>query len=296
MSAPLAVVIVNYNSGRHLGRCLRSIQDHLTDAPWQCAVIDNASGDSSERAAEGFAPRVTVRRNEANLGFARAANQGIAATSGELVLLLNPDCCLLPGAAEALSAELHRYASCAVVGPRVLNRDGSVQASARGDPTMVTGLFGRSSLLTHVFPGSAPVRKDLRVHLAPAAGDGSVEVDWVSGACMLARREALATVGGFDERYFLYWEDADLCRRLRMRGYSVRYAPRAQVIHEAAGSTNPTPREAIRAFHRSAYTYYATHVATSPWQPTRSLAWLLLEIRCAWKLLATPSDRAGDGG
>jgi GT2 family glycosyltransferase len=285
MRGAVSVVIVNYNSGRHLARCLQSLKDHLPENAWDCCVVDNASSDGSERVASQFGSRVRLQRNDRNAGFARAANQGIAATSGELVLILNPDCGLMAEAICVLTGELQLHPTCALVGPRVLNPDGSIQASARGDPTMVTGLFGRSTLLTRVFPASRAARNNLRVHLPPEPGTRSVEVDWVSGACMLARRDALQAVGGFDERYFLYWEDADLCRRLRMDGYSVRYVPDARVMHEGGGSSNPSPSVAVRAFHQSAYTYYVTHVASGRWHPQRWLAWLILRLRCSIKLL-----------
>jgi GT2 family glycosyltransferase len=108
-------------------------------------------------------------------------------------------------------------------------------------------------------------------------------VDWISGACMLARREALAAVGGFDERYFLYWEDADLCRRLRAAGWTARYVPHAVVVHRVGGSSQSVRRLAIRAFHQSAYRYYVTHVVPQWWHPGRVVAWTLLSARSAVK-------------
>jgi GT2 family glycosyltransferase len=116
------------------------------------------------------------------------------------------------------------------------------------------------------------------------SGRPSVVVDWLSGACMLARRDALDKVKGFDERYFLYWEDADLCRRLRDAGYHVRYVPGATAIHRVGHSSSSVRASAIRAFHESAYLYYVTHVASGRLQPRRLLARTLLSVRCAWQL------------
>jgi GT2 family glycosyltransferase len=112
-------------------------------------------------------------------------------------------------------------------------------------------------------------------------------VDWLSGACVLARREALAAEGGFDERYFLYWEDADLCRRLRTRGYEVRYVPAASAVHRVGHSSRTARAPSVRAFHESAYLYYATHVAPGALNPKRLLARALLALRCWWLLRAT---------
>jgi GT2 family glycosyltransferase len=281
MSFTGSVIIVSFNSGEHLADCLKSVVAYAPEA--RVVVIDNASIDGSTRAAETRPDRVTLHRNETNLGFARGVNQGLALESADLVLVLNPDCCLLPGAVELLAAELAKHPECAIAGPQVLNDDGSVQGSARGDPTLLTGLFGRSTLLTRLFPDSPLARRNVRTDARPITGTDSMEVDWVSGACMLARLEALKGVGGFDERYFLYWEDADVCRRLRHRGYSIRYVPASHVVHTGGRSSRSARTLATRAFHRSAYTYYSTHVART--RPARAFAWLLLTLRCQWKLL-----------
>jgi GT2 family glycosyltransferase len=101
---------------------------------------------------------------------------------------------------------------------------------------------------------------------------------------MLARRDALAAVGGFDERYFMYWEDADLCRRLRERGFSIKYVPGASAVHRVGHSSRTARRQSLRAFHDSAYLYYTTHVARGPFDPKRWIARVLLTVRCWWKL------------
>ena len=118
----------------------------------------------------------------------------------------------------------------------------------------------------------------------------SLTVDWLSGACMLARTDGLRAAGGFDERYFLYWEDADLCRRLRAGGHHVRYVPAATAIHRVGQSSRTARTFAIRAFHRSAYLYYATHVAPAPLNPKRALARAILNTRC-WLQVVTNGFR-----
>jgi GT2 family glycosyltransferase len=119
--------------------------------------------------------------------------------------------------------------------------------------------------------------------IASAGASGAV-VDWVSGACMLVRRRAFDAVHGFDERYFLYWEDADLCRRLRAHGFTIRYAPGATVVHRVGRSSRSVRSTALRAFHQSAYLYYATHVAPRRFDPRRFAARALLAGRCWWLL------------
>jgi GT2 family glycosyltransferase len=281
VSAPqVSAILVNYNAGRELALALQSIADDLGSRPWEAVVVDNASSDGSAETAAAFAPHARVVQNRENVGFARGVNQGLGATSAPTVLIMNPDCRLAQGATDTLSGELERNERVALVGPRILNPDGSVQGSARGDPDMLTGLFGRSTALRRALPNLAVSKRNV---IADDAGDGSIEVDWVSGACMLARRSALERVNGFDERYFLYWEDADLCRRLRGKGYQIHYVPAATAIHRVGHSSRDGRSSAIRAFHESAYLYYSTHVAPTA-SPKRLAAKMLLAARCWLKL------------
>jgi GT2 family glycosyltransferase len=277
-------IVVNFNGAAHLKRCLDALAASLDGLSWDAVVVDNASTDGSPASAEAFGFPVTLHRQETNRGFAAAANAGVARTSREYALILNPDAMLAPDAARVLMAELEAHPECALAGPRLFEPDGRVQGSARGDPDMLTGLFGRATLLTRFFPNHPIARRNVARDI-DGQGPG-VEVDWVSGACMLARRTALEAVGGFDERFFLYWEDADLCRRLRDRGFTVRYVPRATGTHETGGSSRDVQPLAIRAFHASAFTYYATHVAPGRFSPSRAIARLLLRLRCGWKLAA----------
>ena len=283
----VAVIIVNYNAGDDLRLALKSVATECAGLDWQGVVVDNASSDGSASSVAAFSPRVSLLRNDVIAGFSRAANQASAASSAPLLLLLNPDCQLRPGALSALRAVLDAEPACAVAGPRILDPDGEVQGSARGDPDMLTGMFGRTGELRRLLPFLPAARRNVVVDEAIASGETSRVVDWVSGACMLIRRAALERVGGFDERYFLYWEDADVCRRLRQRGYQIRYVPGAVATH-AVGRSSRTARESsIRAFHESAYRYYATHVAPAALDPRRPLARGLLAVRCWQRLRST---------
>src|SRR6266850_671535 len=287
-SAPMfAAVLVNYNAGPELERALRSIADEMAGQLWEGVVVDNASTDDSVSAVARFGANVRLARNAENVGFARGVNQGLAATTAPYVLIMNPDCRLMAGAIGILRAVLDANAECAIAGPRILNPDGSVQGSARGDPDMLTGLFGRTTTLRRLVPFLPVARRNIVVDEAIRGGDESVVVDWLSGACMLARRDALHAVQGFDERFFLYWEDADLCRRLRARGYHVRYVPGATAIHRVGQSSRTARAFAIRAFHESAYVYYVTHVARARLNPKRAMARAILHARCWYQLAAT---------
>jgi GT2 family glycosyltransferase len=261
MTPDVSAILVNYNAGPELRRALQSIADELAGRSWEAVVVDNASSDGSASIVDEFAGNARLLRNADNVGFARGVNQGVAASSSPILLIMNPDCRLMPGALATLRKVLLRRADCAIVGPCILDPDGTVQGSARGDPNMFTGLFGRSTLLRRALPGLAVSRRNVVTGEPDRSGMDSVVVDWLSGACMLARREAFTRVGGFDERYFLYWEDADLCRRLRAAGYHVRYVPSAAAVHRVGHSSRRARAAAIRAFHDSAYLYYITHVA-----------------------------------
>jgi N-acetylglucosaminyl-diphospho-decaprenol L-rhamnosyltransferase len=294
MQPDVTVVIVNYNSGGHLADCLRSLSAGLAGLDGEVVIVDNASTDGSEMAAENaVAPATETCVSEAevrlvrlptNTGFAAAANLGARTGKADRVLFMNPDCLVAPGFLDPLLGELDASPRCAGVAPSVLNQDGSPQGNARGDPTIMTGLFGRTTLLSRVFPSTRFARRNVIPPALPG-NHAAISVDWVSGACVLVRREAFDGVGGFDERYFLYWEDADLCRRLRNAGWSICVNRDARVVHVGARSSQTVRSLAIRAFHRSAYLYYVTHVAPSRWSVRRWLAAGLLSARCGIKLV-----------
>ena len=279
----IAIVVVNFNSSALAKRCLDSAAADLGARDWHAIVVDNASTDGGVEALAAL-PRTTVLRNPANAGFGAAVNQAAARSDAPLLWVLNPDCLVHAGAFAALTDTLGAHPDCAIAAPQLLNADGSVQASARGNPTAWTGLFGRNTLLTKVFPDAGVARRNLPARDLVASAVESAPVDWVMGAAMLIRRAMFDAVSGFDERYFLYWEDADLCRRLWQRGWSTRYVPRARVTHDGGVSARSESALATRAFHRSAYRYYATHVVTSPWHPMRWIAKAALAARASWRI------------
>ena len=227
---PLSVVIVNWNAGVALHDCLASL---FASKPWggdlEVLLVDNASTDGSQVRAVRDYPDVTLIQNGANLGFARAVNEGLRRARGELTLLLNPDVIVESTTVLTLVDFMVHHPSAAAVGPKLLNPDGTVQGSARRDPSPWTGLFGRSAPLTRLFPNN-PVRRRELPALAHE-GAGPLEVDWLSGACLVARRAAYDRVGLMDERFFLFWEDADWCLRFRGAGWKVYYLPTAIGMH-----------------------------------------------------------------
>jgi GT2 family glycosyltransferase len=241
-----SVVVVNYASWPLTVRCVRSL--YATGyTSFEVLVVDN---DRPEPPEIPYAVRVI--RNLENAGVARAWNQGISASTGETVVLINPDCIVGEGFFELMEAFFEENASAGMVGPRILDDDGTLQLSARREVSMISGLFGRTSLLTRLFPKSTLVESQF-----PAVTKSLVptQVDWVSGACMAVRRRVLEEIGPLDERFFMYFEDADLCRRARAAGWPVYYLPHIEVTHRAGGSTRSRPR-AVWRLHKSAFLYH----------------------------------------
>jgi N-acetylglucosaminyl-diphospho-decaprenol L-rhamnosyltransferase len=244
----VTAIVVNYNAADHLAACIESLVANRLSA---VIVVDNDSSDGSDRAARAAGARWVP--TGANLGYGRAANYGAAlpeARAARFLLVCNPDLRVGEGAVEALVASLRADPSLGVVGPRLLNGDGTLYPSARTFPNMVDaighGLFGM------IAPGNRFTR---RYRLLDWDHDEPARVDWISGACFLARREAWNAVGGFDPSYFMYMEDVDLCWRLGRAGWKVGYEPAAEVIHVQGVSTDRRPYRMLAAHHRSMWRF-----------------------------------------
>ncbi len=254
-AARVAVVIVNYQSYEELHGCLSSIDRACGSV--SVVVVDHASRrDAADLLSERF-PNVQLQRVAGNDGFAAGVNNGARASSSQFILLINPDCVLEPDAACRLVDWLESHPDVAVAGPRIRNADGTVQPSARRFPDLTTAVAGRSSWLTRVLPGNPMSRRNLPAR--DPADATPVQVDWVSGACMCVRRDAFDAVGGLDEGFFLYWEDADFCRRLEQKGWRTMYVPTAGAVHVGGRSSRHSADAALEAFHQSALRLYRKH-------------------------------------
>ena len=269
-----SVVIVNYASWPLTLRCLESL--HATGyEDLEVVIVDN-----DEPAPPEIPYLVRLIRNKENLGFARACNQGISASTGELVVLINPDTVVREDFFRRVEAFFDENPTVGAVGPRVLDPDGRLQLTARRELGVISGLLGRTSLLTRLFPESALVKNQFP---AVAERAGPTAVDWVAGACMIVRRRTLEEVGPMDGRFFMYFEDADLCRRAREAGWLVYYLPEVEVVHKSGGSSRSRPR-AILALHKSAFLYHRKHDAHGPLNLYSLLVLLGLSGRALAKL------------
>jgi len=271
----LDIIIVNYNSTDYLLRCLRSVYDTLNGLSVRVFVQDNASEDNVERVKLTF-PDVILSENTSNIGYSRAVNNAIKKGGAPYVVILNPDTRVTEGFFDCVLSYMDENKHTGILGPKVLNHDGSIQGSARSFPTPLTAFFGRSSLLSRLFPYNHITSRNVLTNISD--GSNPMEVDWVSGACMLVRREALKDVGLMDERFFMYWEDADWCRRMWENGWKVVYFPQASIIHHLGVSSKQCPFSSVLEFHKSAYRLFDKHNKPSPFLKPLIIAGLSLRV------------------
>jgi len=252
MSTPsVAVVIVSWNSRDDIAACLGSLAS--VSLPVQIVVVDNASTDGSAEAARAAAPQAQVIVAGANLGFARASNRGWRATEAPYVLFLNPDAQVTPGAVEAMHGILEARSDVGIVGPLTRNADGTPQVSFGPDLTPL-GEWRQRRLVRAV-----RARDPQALARLETATSCEAEPDWVSGSCLMARRTLLETLGGFDESFFLYEEDVDLCVRARQNGSRVVFTPRAGITHRLGRSMEQAGGRARLEYDRSHVYFYRKH-------------------------------------
>jgi N-acetylglucosaminyl-diphospho-decaprenol L-rhamnosyltransferase len=247
--ATISAVIVNFNAGPHLLDCVRSLKGEGVD---EIVVADNASTDGSTEAVMRAEPSVVVQRTGGNLGFGAGANRGAAHASGDVLLVMNPDTVVEPGMVKVLVEALDRDRGIGIIGPRVENPDNTLYPSARAFPALGDAIG--HAFLGFVWPANRFSRRYKMLDWDHATGR---DVDWVSGTAMMVRREAWDALGGFDEGYFMYVEDVDLCWRAWQAGWRVSYEPAARVVHAIGVSSDQTPYRMIAAHHRSLWRFSA---------------------------------------
>ncbi|MBI3795413.1 MAG: glycosyltransferase family 2 protein [Deltaproteobacteria bacterium] len=281
-SPQVSFVIVSFNTRELLRECLQTLEREAGDISYETFVVDNASGDESADMVEREFPHMKVIRSQINLGFAAANNQAFPLAQGRYVVLLNSDAFLHPHALPRVVAHMDANPRVGVGGARLIGREGSWQPSARMFPSLVNDILALSGLAAR-FPRSRFFGRMDRTWADVAV---SVEVDWVPGAFAIIRREVLEQVGYFDERFFLYYEEVDLCRRIKNAGYTVHYWADVVVVHLGGESSKTVKRLTISASGsqltlwrmRSALLYYYKHHGL--WG-----AWLAQKTETLWYVL-----------
>lgn len=273
----LVILIVSHNASRDLERCLESLTNRPPASPHKLIVIDNASSDDSAQVVRTRWPHVRLIELQANVGFARANNIGFRDSESELVLLLNSDTIIPPGAIDRLVAELRHLPDAAIVGPRLVDGRGTPELSFGRMIAPWAELKQKLILRLHEH-GFSPVSRWVRSETSrPHA------VDWVSGACLLVRRTDAEAAGLLDERYFMYCEDVDFCAAVRLLGRQVYFTPAASVVHLRGRSVAKAPAAAERAYRQSQLAFYQKH--RPGWVP-----WLRAYLRLRGKLPRSSAD------
>jgi len=253
----LSIIIVNYNTADMLVRCLRSIRSQLSSSS-EVIVVDNASQDNSLDIAEGSLSRLTVIANKRNLGFARANNQALKISKGRYIYFLNPDTELKEGVFDAMIEFMRSNPDVGLAGTRILNPDRSIQ----------------SSVERH-YPGE----RHSRGELSGLKGD----IAWVSGASMIARRSVMRELNGFDERFFLYGEDLDLCLAVRKAGWKIGYIPEAMVVHWGGMSErNTLPIDVWKKKFNAEILFYQKHYTYKTMRAIKRFA----IIQALWRIFS----------
>lgn len=259
MNPAVSISIVAYQSRELLRECLHSIQSNVRDLRLEIIVVDNGSDDGTVEMVSRHYPQVQLVRNDRNLGFARPNNQAIKASRGKYILLLNPDTIVLPNALEQLVEFAEAHPRVGIVGPKVLNRDGTMQLQCRRSFATPWDLFCYFSRLSQLFPRSRLFAR----YLVTYRDENEIHpVDAISGSCMLIRRTMMEEIGLLDEQFFAYQEDTDYSFRAHQAGWEVYYCPRAQIIHFAGrGGSRVDPFHSIVEWHRSYFRYYRKNLA-----------------------------------
>ena len=243
----LSIVIVSWNTRDLLAQCLQSVLGGIADLDYEIIVVDNASTDGSQAVVREQFPQVRLVENTENLGFAQANNQAIRISQGKYVLLLNSDTIVHAGALEAMVSFANHHPQAGIVGCKLLNADGSLQASWAQFPTLHSEFLGRNFRQRRRVEGAREV----------------YEVDWVGGACLLARRKAVDEVRLLDGDYFMYSEEVDWCYRMAKAGWKTYYLPEAEVTHLGGGSSRKSAGPMAVQLQRSKLRFFRKHYGPS---------------------------------
>ena len=283
-----SAIVVTYNSAGQITACLEALRN---EGGWQRIVVDNASQDDTVERAHKADPAASVLTNAKNIGFAAAANKGARLASGRILLFLNPDAIAQPGALDALSKELEQEGVGAVGGALSHSCDEVDRGfCVRRFPTMLS-MAAEILLLNRLWP-SNPLNRDYRCLDLDYAKPQ--QVDQPAGACLAVRREAWTSIGGFDERFFPLWfEDVDLCRRLRARNWKILYSPAGTFLHSGGHSANRLSIGERQVFwYRNLLRYWRKHESRAEVATLRAIITLGMGLRSFATLVGSGPENA----
>ena len=274
----LSICIVNWNTSDLLRECLRSIYEHAPTCELEVIVVDNASEDFDISEFQREFPKTIFIRNETNEGYARGNNQAIARTSGSYVLFLNPDTTVGEGALESLMRFMDEHPDAGAAGCKLIRPNGDIDRSCREFPTPM-GIAFEYLGLSGAFPRS---RLFGRYRMTWFDYDRTIEVDQPMASCLITRREVPDRVGVFDERFPIFCNDVDWCRRVKEAGWKVYFTPDAVVTHHGGASTKQAKRRMIEESHRALARYFEKYYRGPRNLPTRLMVragvWLNLRL------------------
>lgn len=252
----LSIIIVNYNTKELLKQTIQSVIDNTENISYEIIVVDNASVDGSVDMVNKDYPQVKVIENTENLGFSKANNKGIKIAYGRYIMLLNSDTYVLESCLESCISYIDKYEDIGALGCKLVLANGELDhACKRGFPTPEASLYYLLKL-DKLFP---KVKKFGQYKMSYVSEDDISEVDSLTGAFMIARREVIEKIGGLDESFFMYGEDIDWCYRIREAGYKIMYYPKVKTIHYKGQSSKKKRLKTIYEFHRAMYLFYKKH-------------------------------------
>ncbi len=274
--ARVSIIIVNWRTPRLLAACLDSLTQDPGHGEFEFVVVDNYSNDGSVEMLAMQYPFVSVIANSENLGFSKACNQAIPQSKGKFVLLLNPDTVVAKGAVSSLADFMETNPDCGAAGPKVLNPDGTLQLACRRSFPDPLAAFFRITYISRLFP-----RHPLfaRYNLTYADPDSVLEVDALSGSCMMVGREAIDRIGLLDEDIFMFGEDIDWCWRIKQAGWKVYYVPHAVVYHYHGAASRLRPVGTTINLHKGMEVFYRKHMAPKYWPVFNALVYAAIWTR-----------------
>lgn len=290
----LSIVIPTYNAHEWIQGCIDSIRLHRPAADYEIVVVDDRSTDDTIAIVRQRFPDVRVLANDKNVGFGKTVNVGLRASSGEYILVLNNDTWMHAGALDALIGYLDAHGDVGIVGPKVLSGDGSLQQQCRRKIPTPTAALLYFSGVARMFPNNPKVAGYL---MTAAAEDETLEVDSVSGACLLVRRAVVEAIHGFDPEYYLYGEDMDFCWRTKLAGWKVVYFPGAVITHFGGqGGTGKKKMYATIEWHRAMWIFYRKHRAPTAGVAERALVYSGIALKTALAVAVNAVRPSGTPG